>query len=150
MSIEIVLLPLAIAAVSAWRAGKAEEDSANPRIVTVETRMRDEGLLELALNDTGARVTTANKEITADWLGIRSVFRRAEDGVWRVALTGDVDEKRATEIALSVDRAYGLRVQQAVVARLRERAEVAGMRIESEHVEDDASILVTLNLGASR
>lgn len=148
MSIEIVLLPMAIAAVSAWNASRAEKDQQGRQVCHVQTRMRDAGLLAEALSDTGASVGVDAEVITADWLGVQAQFRRSEAGVWHVALSGDVDEEKAPAIATAVDQAYGRRVQQAVLQRLRERAEPAGMRIESERVEDDASVVVTLTVGA--
>ncbi|ADU49566.1 hypothetical protein [Intrasporangium calvum] len=150
MSIEIVLVPLAIAAVSAWNAARAEQDGTGRQVVQVETRMRDAGLLQQALRDTGARVQAESESITAVWQGVEAVFRRDEAGIWHVRMTGDVDEVRAASIARAVDQAYGRRVQQAVIARLRDRAEPAGMRIESERIEEDESITLTLSVGASR
>lgn len=146
MSIEIVLVPMAIAAVSAWNASRAERDNAGQQVVRVQTRMRDAKLLVAALGDTGARVTVADI-ITADWAGVRAEFRRDDQGIWHVGMTGDIDEKRATAIALAVDQAYGRRVQAAVLERLRLQAAPAGMRIESEKVEEDQSITVTLAVG---
>jgi hypothetical protein len=41
-------------------------------------------------------------------------------------------------------------VQQALVQRLRERAPQAGMEIESETVEEDATVTMVLNVNRGR
>lgn len=49
-------------------------------------------------------------------------------------------------IVAAVDAAYGRRVQQAVLTRLRERAPQAGMTIASETVGDTDTVTVVLDL----
>lgn len=151
MSIEIVLVPLAVAAVSAWQA-KRSADQAGRQIVAVGTRMRDQGLLTAALNDTGARVNVGSGDsVTAEWAHSRGTFARNDDGIWSVHFEGDTTLDDATDLVARVDAAYGLRVQAEVLARLRERAPEAGMDVESETVEDDQSVTLVLNVngGAS-
>ncbi len=45
-----------------------------------------------------------------------------------------------------IDAAYGRRVQAVVLERLRQRAGAAGFRLESETVEDDASVTLVLTV----
>lgn len=145
MSIEIVLLPLAIAAVSAWQA-KREADEAGQQVVAVETRMKNEGLLEGALADSGATVTRDDTGIAADWRGLPARFAKNAHGIWAVRVGGGATLEEATELVKAVDAAYGRRVQQEVLTRLRQRAPEVGMTVESETVEDDDSVLLTLHV----
>lgn len=140
MSISLLLVPLAVATVAAVHQATAGRDGEGRVVCDVQTRMRDETLLAAALRDTGAVVTAAPDEITADWQGVRATFRRGPDGIWSAHFTGDVDEDRAMEIVRAVDAAYGRQVQRAVLDRLRERAPAAGLRLESEEVIEDASV----------
>lgn len=149
MSVSIVLVPLAIAAVSAWQASRREVDAEGRTVCNVQTRMKDEGLLAAALRDTQAHVTIAGEKMVATWQGTRAEFRRDSAGIWQAHFSGDIDVDRASEIVLAVDEAYGRQVQQAVLARLRERAPAAGMSVESETVEDDDSITLVLNVGVN-
>ena len=149
MSISIVLIPVAIAAVSAWQASRPETDGHGRTVCRVGTRMRDAGLLADALTDTGAIVSRANGHLVADWQGVRAEFSRDAQGIWQVDMTGNVDQAAATGIAAAIDAAYGRRVQAAVLARLRERAPAAGMRIESERIEDDQSVTLVLTTEVS-
>ena len=149
MSVELILIPLALAAVSAWKASRTETDDSGRIVCQVETRMRDQTLLAAALSDTGAIVQQSTERITADWQGVRAEFTRGEQGIWSAHLTGEVDEGRAVEIVTSVDVAYGRQVQAAVLAKLRERAPAAGMTVESETTAEDASVTLVLTVGAA-
>jgi hypothetical protein len=157
MSIEIVLLPLAIAAISAYQA-KRDADATGRQVVAVETRMKNEHLLEAALADIGATVSRDEAGILAEWHGLQdrdaragggktARFVRNAQGIWTVHVLGEATVEEATELVRSVDAAYGRRVQQDVLTRLRARAPEVGMTVESETVEDDDSVLLTLNVG---
>jgi hypothetical protein len=147
MSVSIVLVPLAIAAISAWQASHQEVDSEGRTVCHVQTRMRDEGLLAAALRHTQAQVSSTDGVLIALWQDVEAEFHRDVDGIWQANFTGEVNVDRATAIIATIDAAYGRRVQQAVLARLRERAPTAGMSIASETVEDDDSVTLVLNVG---
>lgn len=144
MSVSLVLVPIAIAAVAAWQASRSDADEQGRLVCHVGTRMRDVGLLAAALADTGAGVRQDAEELVANWQGVQARFSRGADGIWSAHLAGNVDETRAVGIVTAVDTAYGRQVQQAVLARLRERAPASGMRLESETVSDDASVTLVL------
>lgn len=146
MSISLTLVPLALAAVGAWQASRAPGVDQERTVQHVQTRMRDEGLLAAALNDTQAAVAYSEDALLADWQGVHAEFRRDAEGIWRVDLIGDVDQDKAASIVTAIDQAYGRRVQEAVLARLRERAPSAGMVVTSETVADDDSVVLVLDL----
>jgi hypothetical protein len=109
--------------------------------------MRDEGLLADALSDTGAVTGRSDANaFTAEWQGVTAAFTRDQAGIWSAHLTGEVDDARATAIISAIDIAYGRRVQAAVLEKLRERAPDAGLRLESERVEDDDSVVMVLTV----
>lgn len=147
MSVSIVLLPLAVAAVSALHTRWRDRDDAGRTVCHVGTRMRDEGLLGAALADIGAVVTHRSPDaLTAAWQGVTAEFTRDADGIWAAHLTGEVDDARAADIVAAIDAAYGRQVQAAVLARLRERAPAVGLRLQSETVADDASVTMVLTV----
>lgn len=148
MSISIILIPAAIAAVSAWQASRPATDGTGRTVCHVQTRMRDDGLLVAALTDTKAIVTQSEGRIIAQWQSVQAEFARDAQGIWQVDMTGEVDQEIASGIVAAVDQAYGRQVQAAVLARLRERAPVAGMKVESERVEQDASVTLVLTVEA--
>lgn len=147
MSISIVLVPLAVAAVAALHSSRRDQDDNGRTVCHVGTRMRDENLLGDALSDTGAIVTrTSPNQVRAAWRGVVTDFTRDSDGIWSAHLVGEVDEERARSIIAGVDVAYGRRVQSAVLAKLRERAPAAGLHLQSENVEEDSSVTVVLTV----
>lgn len=140
----MILVPVAIAAVSAWHASRTEEDEAGQLVCNVSTRMRDVTLLRQALTDTSATVTQDGTSLLANWVGVEARFTRDENDIWSAHLTGDVDEPRAVSIVTAIDQAYGLRVQTEVLSRLRNQASSAGMTIKTEKKNDDQSVTMVL------
>ena len=148
MSISIVLIPAAIAAAT-WAASHGEKrDSEGRTVIGVSTRMRDVGLLTEALADTRAVVTQRSDDsLIARWQNVSAHFHRdpaRADAAWEVDFIGQgraerrelsqVTEESVQGIVAAVDAAYGRRVQQAVLTRLRERAPQAGMTLPSGRV----------------
>jgi hypothetical protein len=147
VSVSLILIPLAIAAVTAAHGAQSARDKEGRVVLQVQTRMRDEKLLAAALRETGAVVTAAEQEITAGWDGLQAAFVRGEEGVWSAHFTGQVDESRAVDIVRSIDAGYGRQVQLAVLERLRERAPAAGLRLESETTTEDAGVRLVFAVG---
>lgn len=144
MSVSMILVPVAIAAASAWHASRTEEDEAGQLVCNVSTRMRDATLLRQALTDTSAAVTEDGTSLLATWVGVEARFTRDDNDIWSAHLTGDIDESQAVSIIAAIDQAYGLRVQTEVLNRLRSRAGLAGMTIETEKKNDDQSVTMVL------
>lgn len=145
MSVELVLIPVALAAITSWKAGRADRTSDGKTVCSVSTRMRDQGLLEKALSDTRAVVQRYDDRLVATWEGVQATFVRREDGVWSAHLEGAVDESRAIGIVMEVDRAYGRQVQAVVLERIRTRAPSAGLQVQSEtrNQENDVTFVLT-------
>jgi hypothetical protein len=148
MSIEIVLIPLAIAAVSAWQAKRADTTTAPNGVLVCEvsTRMKDAHLLQRALQDTGAIVQVDGSDLTATWADVAARFTRDQQGVWSAHITGSVDEQRAIGIVTAIDQAYGRQVQSAVVARIRAHASESGLTLKSESVAENRTVTMVLEI----
>jgi hypothetical protein len=116
----------------------------------VQTRMRNANLLGAALRDVRADVTVRDDQLLAHWQGFKAIFARGPDSIWQAHFIGAVDEQQARSIIADVDRAYGLRVQQTVVQRLRDRAATAGMSVESQTTDQEDNVTLVLNVGAGR
>jgi len=147
MSISLLLVPLAVATATAWEMAHAEPEVNGQRVCRVETRMRDVTLLQAALGDTGAAVRQEDGVLLAQWQDVEARFSRDPEDpqqIWAAHLTGQVDEARAVEIVQAIDRAYGRRVQAAVVERVKQRSGSAGMRLLSESMADDESVTLVL------
>lgn len=144
MSVSLILLPIAIGAVAKAAATHSSPDAAT---CTVSTRLRDPRLLVLALGDTGGRVTaTGPDSIDVEWAELAAQLSRDADGIWQAHFTGTTDEQRCIASIMTVDAAYGRRVQAEVLHKVRERAPQAGMTLVSETANNDASVTVVLEV----
>jgi hypothetical protein len=147
MSVSLLLVPLALAGAAAVQAA-AERKESGRTVVQVQTRMRDVTLLADALRDTGATVTSGPDNVTAVWDEQAVAFARDPAGVWAAHATGMAGDMAVALITV-VDQAYGRRVQQAVLERLRDRASEAGLRLESETAQPDASVRLVFEVERS-
>ena len=140
MSLEIILVPLAIAAYGSWKARSMEKDN----VLMVETRLKDSALLAMAIQAMGGTSVEVDGGVVQAVVGNRKVsFRSDSSGV----LTAHVDTKdqdEAISLLLEVDRQYGLQVQVAVVERVKQRVSGLGMNIVSQITSEDGSINMVL------
>lgn len=153
MSVEILLIPMAIAAAGTWAAKRSERARGEEIVHEVVTRMTDPDLLRRALGESGAIIDEPDdvedadldsdeESIAVTWDDVTARFARDGDGIWRAHTNQDTDLELLLARIDDLDRAYGRVVQAELVQQLRERAPVSGMRIESERVENDAVTLV--------
>ena len=140
MSLEIILVPLAIAAYGSWKARSMEKDN----VLLVETRLKDSALLTMALHAMGGTSVEVDGGVVRAVIGNRKVsFRSDSSGV----LTAHVDTKdqdEAISLLLEVDKQYGIQVQAAVVERVKQRAGGLGMNFVSQVTSEDGSINIIL------
>jgi len=170
MSVSLILIPAALAAVTAITAAggigalaqtggtrggdRAETDAVGedgPRPVSVRTRMKDPDLLADALRDIGATdVVQDGDDLTAVIDGVELAMTRSAEGVWAAHFhRADGLELAETDAAVLVeglDTAYALRVQQTVATRIRERAASAGFELVSETRDDDDTVTMVLDV----
>jgi len=146
MSLSLIIIPIALAAVSVVAAARAETGESNCSSVVVGTRMRNEQLLCQSLAQLGATVSRTVDSIAANWPQGQAKFRKDSQGIWSAHFSGSFDYERAASLIVEIDTAYAALVQQEVLSRLRERAPSLGMSIESENVEEDLSVTLVLNV----
>ena len=148
MSLTLVLVPLSIAVAAATQSRRDRRaDVVSSHEMRVESRMRDETLLVVSLQDLGATVRRADDgALLVDTAGGGLTMRRDAAGLWNACFTGEWRPESARALVEDLDRAYGLRVQQAVIRRLEERAPAAGMRISSQSIDDDRVVTLVMEV----
>lgn len=140
MSIEIVLVPLAMAAFAAWKARSIEEGNT----CMVETRLKDPVLLAEALHETGAtEVHESEGMVRAAWDTMEASFTRGGDGVLSAHFDTD-DRDRAVTLITALDQAYGRAVQRVVIQRVHQRAASMGMEVASQLASADGAVTLVL------
>jgi hypothetical protein len=143
MSLEILLIPVAMAAYAAWQA-RAE---AGAQHCLIETRWRHVGLLTQALQDLGAGdVSTTEDSTSATINGVATTFARAEDGSLTAHFPLNTNVEDAVAIVNEVDSSYTRRVQDAVYRRIRAKVTELGYELDSESVQDDETITLVVNV----
>ena len=168
MSVSIILIPAAIAAIASMAAGgaatagvgagiagaiKSMSGGGQSEVLQVRTRMKDRGLLAQALEDLGAVDVEVGEEVAATVDGVKLLMQASPEGIWAANFTAvkgapEVTTEIATRLAERLDAAYAARVQTAVAERIREKATDAGLELVSETVDDDQSVTMTLNVRA--
>ncbi|WP_167477332.1 MULTISPECIES: hypothetical protein [Nocardia] len=144
MTISIILVPTGVAEAAKAAAPVAVQGS---MMCPVSTRLRDPRLLALALEDAGAaKVVVGADAIDATWPDLAARLQRGADGIRLARFTGTTDERRCAETVSAIDRAYGHRVQQEVLRKLRDRAPAAGMALVSETTNSDDSVTMILEV----
>ena len=148
MSLSLVLIPLSIAVAAASQARQIRpSDVEAGNEVRVESRMRDETLLVVSLQDLGATVRRADDGVLLAKTPDRALtMRRDAAGLWNACFAGTWTPDGARAFVEDLDRAYGLQVQRAVIRRLEERAPEAGMRITSQSVDDDRVVTLVMEV----
>lgn len=168
MSVSIILIPAAIAAIASMAAGGAAtagvgagiagaissmSGGGRAEVLQVRTRMKDRALLAEALGDLGAVDVEVGDEVAATVDGVKLLMQASPEGIWAANFTAakgapEVTTEIATRLAERLDAAYAARVQTAVAERIREKATDAGLELVSETVDDDQSVTMTLNVRA--
>lgn len=141
MSVSLILVPIAIAAAGAIRASMDK----NREAVRVSTRMRDEELLRRALEEYGCRNVGGEENVEASLGGREILFEQGEAGTFEGLFTG-VDEAAAESFVRDVEREYTRLLQARTYERVLAGAAEHGYTVESEAVEDDNSLVVTLRV----
>jgi hypothetical protein len=153
LSVEIMLVPLALAAAHAVVAvagvvtAAVGEDGKERKACVVQTRLKHPGLLVEALQAVGAEARLgADGSVAGTWRGMGFRFVHHEDGTLSAHFDPDVDVERAQELILATDAAYAKAVQEAVRQRVRQRAAELCMTVESETEGEDDSVTLVLNV----
>jgi hypothetical protein len=145
MSLEIILIPLAIALVTKAQS-KANENNPNASAhqVAVETRMKNLELLQNAMRSIGCTTTMQENEIAASINSIYFTFKKNSQGIWAARFVAGTSVEVAEQIIGQIDKAYGIEVQAEVLRKIKERAPQSGMTLESETINEDSSVTLVL------
>lgn len=152
MSAEILLIPLALAALTALQVARREErervESEPQYVWSVTTAMKDAALIRAALRDLG---------LTASWEGevaglIVGGWRVAlvpQEGRYGVLLEEGITREEALTFATTLEQAYTRCVQAAVLTRIQVQAAQSGLRVVGQQRNPDRSVTLTLRVEQS-
>ena len=149
MSIELALLPIAIATIGAIANRKKSQRSTSALARTSfyrETRMTDPELLQIALQNCGCSSVVSGGAVDSVMQSARIIFEPVEGSAFNAVFTGDLSSEQADQFLADVFTEYTRQVQQQVYQKLKDRAAAKGMILETEQLLDDDSIVLTFHV----
>jgi len=143
MSLAIVLIPLAIAAIGAM---STLTDLPSSDSIAFKTRIKNSSILQEALfnygyepfkTENGFKVNVENGEI---------IFELDEDEKYVTIFSGDFSKEEAENFILELYEEYTTLVQQHVYQKLLKNIKERNLNLESEEITENNSILLTLEV----
>jgi hypothetical protein len=142
VSLEILLIPVALAAHAAWQA-RAERDQ---HAAVVQTRLKDPGMLRQAIANLGGQASLGADGVRGQLDGATLHFAVNADGL-AVARIAGMNSQEAEDLIRRIDGDYAAQVQTRMYDQLMSRAAALGLTVENEEVDEDNTITVTLLTG---
>jgi uncharacterized linocin/CFP29 family protein len=158
MSVEIVLMPIAIAAVAGAiktrnennkelaRTLRNEKNRESSGYFTLGTRIKDTKLLEETLKIYGCKNVLIGDDLETELDNVRIMFEKDENEVFNAVFLGDISLEKAKEFISDINGEYTKLVQEKVYQNLLKNASGHNLQLESEEVKEDNSIVLTFAL----
>lgn len=143
MGIGLIMVPIAIAIVSAVNIKKENVESQSLNIQTV---FRDENHLQKALQNYGCRYVSLGNSIDSSIDGSRILFQRNQQDVFEAVFSGPITFETAQSFINDLQAEYTKEVQQQVYRNLLARSQEHGFVLETEEIQQDNSIVLTFNI----
>lgn len=140
MSVTLILVPVAIAVIGTL--STRDEKSKDLDAMYLPTKMKEEPLLQKALGNYGYKSFSDGKNINLEESQI--VFQKNEEGNFEAIFLGDIPEEHAQNFVSDIYDEYTKLVQEQVYNKLLANIKERDLRLESEEVQKDNSIVLTL------
>jgi hypothetical protein len=142
MSLEILLIPLAIALTK--EIAEALTENKHDNFMKIETRMKDQTLLELAIADWNCTFREIDTIDKLKPIGENeATFIKSEDGTFILVVNELAKKEDYEKWITDVEESYTHHLQQSVYMKLVTNAKERGLIIEKEVVLEDNSIELT-------
>lgn len=145
MSLSIFLIPIAIA-VSSGLAIKIEDSLSEGEYYQVNTQMKDDTIIQEALENRGSEVTYDEHQIESKIGNIDIMFQRQEDDTISAIFHKDVLVEDAEEFVENTYNEYTRIIQQQTYEKLMQRAENEGLILQSETRNEENTLVLTFNV----
>ena len=143
MSIELVLIPIGIATVSAAKTFFSKENGH----CSISTVMKDEILLQQALDNYGYQSEFRDEQKLQAIVGeVQLHFIKNEAGQFDCVFSKEIEQQHAEQFVQSIETEYRKLIQQKVYHLLLEQSTEAGLVLEQEQVDDEQSIVLTFQV----
>lgn len=117
-------------------------------VYTYNTNYTDKGMLLNTLTEHGAEeLVESNDEISCKLFGMEMVYYKKEgNGAYTLDITQVSDKGECEDVINDLNEEYGLNIQEMTYNKIKERLDKENMRLESEAVLDDNSIVLTIDV----
>ena len=117
-------------------------------VYTYNTNYTDKGILLNTLTEHGAEeITEDADEITCKLFGMEMVYHKKDaSSAYTLDITQVSDKSECQDVINDLNEEYGLNIQEMTYNKIKERLEQENMRLESESVMEDSSIVLTIEV----
>lgn len=117
-------------------------------IYTYKTNYTDKGVLLNTLTEHGAEeIAENNGEISCKLFGMEMVYyKKSDNDSYTLDITQISDKNTCVNVINDLNEEYGLNIQEITYNKIKERLDQENMRLESETVMDDNSIVLTIEV----
>ncbi|MEN6554228.1 MAG: hypothetical protein ABFC34_15220 [Methanobacterium sp.] len=145
MSVEFILIPIAIAAISEMEKRK-EKNKELSDYFCLGTKIKDAKLLEEALKIYGCENITTGENLETEFDQARIIFEKDENGIFNAVFLDKIHLDEAKGFVSDINDEYTKLVQEQVYQKLLKNATERNLQLESEEVKEDNSIVLTFAL----
>lgn len=117
-------------------------------VYTYNTNYTDKGMLLNTLVEHGAEeLVETGDEVSCKLFGMEMVYYKKDGGgAYTLDITQVSDKGECEDVINDLNEEYGLNIQEMTYNKIKERLEQENMRLESETVLDDNSIVLTIDV----
>lgn len=117
-------------------------------VYTYATNYTDKGMLLNTLVEHGAEDVAENgDEISCKLFGMEMIYYKKDDSNgYTLDITQVSDKAGCEDVINDLNEEYGLNIQEMTYNKIKERLDSENMRLESEAVMDDNSIILTIEV----
>lgn len=122
-----------------------EEEIIPPKKFLIRTNMRQPDLIEEVRNESYLCFKSVEDLQAFNNIG-QIVTSKNENGTYDIVFVGDYNEALAKDYVKSITEEYSLKVQEQTYLKVLENAKKENYSIESEIIDENDSIILTLNV----
>lgn len=116
-------------------------------VYTYNTNYTDKGMLLNTLIEHGAtELEETGDEVSCKLFGMEMVYHKKDGGAYVLDITQVSDKGECEDVLNDLNEEYGLNIQEMTYNKIKERLESENLRLESEAVMDDNSIVLTIDI----
>ncbi|MYL65996.1 hypothetical protein GLW07_21900 [Bacillus hwajinpoensis] len=145
MSIELVLIPLAIGIVQVV-SDKRQTTLDGNNHYSIPTVIKDESMLKQALNNYGADIGLYDNQLKSTVADVDILFNKDDDQQYIALFDQSIERKDAEEFIENIQIEYTSIVRKDTYEKVIRRAKDYGMELESEEENLDRGIVLTFKV----